>query len=77
MTGEPQAGDAVVPGVERQGFVGSYQSDRGERGLYARRLVAAAREAGAGRRGLWGACPGARLLPGRQVETGRTLSPNG
>ncbi len=45
---------------------------RGERGLYARRLLAAAREAEAGRRGLWGACPGARLLPERQVETGRT-----
>ncbi len=43
---------------------------RGERGLYARRLVAAAREAQTGRRGLWGACPGARLLPERQVETG-------
>lgn len=43
---------------------------RGERGLYARRLVAAAREARTGRRGLWGACPRARLLPGRQVETG-------
>lgn len=43
---------------------------RGERGLYARRLVAAAREARTGRRGLWGACPGARLRPERQVETG-------
>jgi micrococcal nuclease len=43
---------------------------RGERGLHARRLVAAAREARTGRRGLWGACPRARLLPGRQVETG-------
>lgn len=43
---------------------------RGERGRYARRLVAAAREARAGRRGLWGACPKARLLPERQVATG-------
>ena len=43
---------------------------RGERGLYARRLVAAAHEARMGRRGLWGACPGARLLPERQIETG-------
>ena len=43
---------------------------RGERGLYARRLVAAAREAQTGRRGLWGACSGARLIPERQVETG-------
>jgi micrococcal nuclease len=45
---------------------------RGERGLYARRLVAAARAARSERRGLWGACPGTRLLPERQVETGRS-----
>ena len=44
---------------------------RGERGLYARRLVAAAHEARSGRRGLWGACPASRLRPERQVETGR------
>ena len=43
---------------------------RGERGRHARRLIAAANEAQAGRRGLWGACPGARLLPERQVATG-------
>jgi micrococcal nuclease len=43
---------------------------RGERGRHARRLIAAASEAQAGRRGLWGACPGARLLPERQVATG-------
>ena len=43
---------------------------RGERGLYARRLVAAAREARAARRGLWAACPAARLDPGRAVRTG-------
>ena len=43
---------------------------RGERGLHARRLLAAARDARAKRRGLWGACPGARLLPERQVATG-------
>lgn len=43
---------------------------RCERGLYARRLVAAAREARTGRRGLWGACPGVRLLPDRPVATG-------
>jgi len=34
---------------------------RGERGRHARRLVAAAKAARAGRRGLWGACPGTRL----------------
>jgi micrococcal nuclease len=45
---------------------------RGERGLYAQRLVAAAHEARSGRRGLWGACPGTRLLPERQVATGRS-----
>jgi len=43
---------------------------RGERGLHARRLVAAAHEARAKRRGLWGACPDARLRPERQVATG-------
>jgi micrococcal nuclease len=43
---------------------------RGERGRDARRLVAAAKAALAGRRGLWGACPGTRLLPERQVATG-------
>ena len=45
---------------------------RGERGRYARRLLAAAREARTERRGLWGACPGTRLLPERQVATGRS-----
>ena len=43
---------------------------RGERGLHARRLVAAAHEARAKRRGLWGTCPDARLRPERQVATG-------
>jgi len=43
---------------------------RGERGRYARGLVAAAEDAQRGRRGLWGACPRARLRPERQVETG-------
>ena len=43
---------------------------RGERGLYARRLLAAAREARSARRGLWGACPATRLLSDRQVATG-------
>ena len=44
---------------------------RGERGRYARGLLAAARAAQWERRGLWGACPGTRLLPARQVATGR------
>ena len=43
---------------------------RGERGRYARGLVAAATDARQARRGLWGACPRARLRPERQVETG-------
>ena len=43
---------------------------RGERGRHARRLLGAAKAAQAGRRGLWGACPGTRLLPERQVATG-------
>ena len=44
---------------------------RGERGRYARQLEAAARSARSERRGLWAACPGTRLVPGRQIETGR------
>ena len=44
---------------------------RGERGRHARRLLAAAREARSGRRGLWGVCPGTRLRPERQVAAGR------
>lgn len=43
---------------------------RGERGAYANELLAAARSARAGRRGLWGACPRAVLRPARAVETG-------
>ena len=43
---------------------------RGERGRYAERLLAAAREAEGARRGLWRACPRARLAPGRQIEAG-------
>ena len=43
---------------------------RGERGRHAGRLIAAAKTAQVGRRGLWGACPGTRLLPERQVATG-------
>ena len=43
---------------------------RGDRGRYADELVVAARRAKAAKRGLWGACPGTQLDPGRQVETG-------
>ena len=44
---------------------------RGERGRYADELLAAARAAHAGRRGLWGACPRAGLHPARAIDTGR------
>ena len=43
---------------------------RNERGRYARGLVTAAEDARQAQRGLWGACPRARLRPERQVETG-------
>ena len=43
---------------------------RGGRGRYANKLLAAARRAQAAGRGLWGTCPGTRLNPNRQVDTG-------
>lgn len=43
---------------------------RGDRGRLARPLVAAARDARDAGRGLWGACPAARLEPGRGADTG-------
>ena len=43
---------------------------RGDRGRFASQLLAAALDARAHRRGLWGACPRARLDPGRAVDTG-------
>lgn len=43
---------------------------RGERGRFASELMAAARQARAGKRGLWGECPGTQLEPGRRVDTG-------
>lgn len=42
----------------------------GKRGRYAGELLAAAREAKAARRGLWGGCAGTRFDPLRAVETG-------
>ena len=41
-----------------------------ERGRYGNELLDAARAAKAERRGLWGACPAARLNPAHAVETG-------
>lgn len=43
---------------------------RGERGAHARALLDAAEDARAGRRGLWGSCPLARLEPGLGSVTG-------
>ena len=43
---------------------------RGERGVYADALEQAARQAQTKGRGLWTACPGTRLVPGRAVATG-------
>jgi micrococcal nuclease len=41
----------------------------GDRGRYADRLLAEARRAKAAKRGLWGACPGTVLDPGRSLDT--------
>lgn len=43
---------------------------RGVRGRYGSRLLAAARAAREARRGLWAACPQARLHPTRAVDSG-------
>ena len=43
---------------------------RGERGRYSAQLLTAAKAAQTARRGLWGACLGARLAPERAVDTG-------
>lgn len=43
---------------------------RGERGRHADELDARARAARGARRGLWGACPRARLVPGRALAAG-------
>ena len=43
---------------------------RGTRGIHAGELLAAAREARAARKGLWGACPRTELVPERNVATG-------
>jgi endonuclease YncB( thermonuclease family) len=43
---------------------------RGDRGRYADRLLDAAEAAEAAERGLWGACPAARLQPSRTLAAG-------
>jgi micrococcal nuclease len=48
----------------------------GDRGRHAGRLMSEALAARAARRGLWGACPQARLDPYRAVETGTSRGAN-
>lgn len=47
---------------------------RGERGRHAAALLAASRSSRAGRRGIWGACPGAVWNPFAAAETGGSRS---
>jgi micrococcal nuclease len=47
---------------------------QGERGRYAGTLLSAARRARSDRRGLWRACPGARLDPSAAVQTSSSRS---
>ena len=47
---------------------------RGERGRYADELLDAAGAARDGSKGLWGACPAARLNPGRTLVAGEPRS---
>lgn len=57
----------------RQGQAAPYFY-RGERGRYASRLLAAATEARAARRGLWGACPRAVLSPEQALASGAAVA---
>lgn len=54
----------------KQGAAAPY-FHQGERGRFADELMVAARAARARKAGLWGACPGTRLRPNRQVDSGR------
>jgi len=56
------AGGDVGVALVREGAAEPYFF-RGEQGRHASQLLAAARGARAARRGLWAACPGARLEP--------------
>ena len=42
---------------------------RSERGLYSEKLIKAAQSARANSRGLWSACPNAKLEPNRALAT--------
>jgi endonuclease YncB( thermonuclease family) len=63
-----RGGTNVNVALVRRGAAAPWFFD-GDRGRYADRLLAAAEEAKAAGRGLWGACPGTRLDPTRGVET--------
>ncbi|MDH4177712.1 MAG: thermonuclease family protein [Thermoleophilia bacterium] len=63
-------GENVNLELVREGAAAPYFF-RGDRGRYADELLDAARRARAADRGFWGACPGARLDPGRGSLTGR------
>jgi micrococcal nuclease len=65
-----RAGTNVNLELVRRGAASVWFFD-GDRGRYADRLLAAARDAKAERRGLWGACPRTRLDPAGAVDTGR------
>jgi endonuclease YncB( thermonuclease family) len=69
-----RAGVNVNVELVRRGAAAPYFY-RGERGRYARALLAAARAAKAEKRGLWRACPGTRLDPDHAVETGTSGPP--
>jgi micrococcal nuclease len=63
------AGDNVNVALVERGAAAPYFF-RGERGRYSDELLDAAQTATAAQRGLWGACPAARLDPARAVATG-------
>jgi endonuclease YncB( thermonuclease family) len=63
-------GENVNVALVAQGAAAPYFF-RGERGRYAAALLRAARSARVARRGLWGVCPRARLVPGLGAVTGR------
>ena len=62
-------GDNVNLALVERGAAAPYFF-RGERGRYADDLLDAAETARAGGEGLWGACPAARLHPGRTLVAG-------
>jgi micrococcal nuclease len=65
-----RGGENVNVELVRRGAAAPYFFD-GDRGRHADELLAAAEQARAARRGLWGACGPTRLDPFRGVQTGR------